>query len=145
MSSKKKRAPTRPPVSTKKQATASSSIVIPVIAGLMVVAIIVGAILSLEGRALPASAAAATGTLSVPVVTTQPRPTTTIPYPAVPRIGVKEAKAKMDKGQALLYDVRSVDSYNQSHPAGAISLPEDQVDARLSELPKDKELIFFCT
>lgn len=54
-----------------------------------------------------------------------------------------EAKALVDDGEVVLYDVRSVKSYEAKHIAGAVSLPETQVDARLSELPDDKTLIFY--
>lgn len=63
----------------------------------------------------------------------------------VQRITPADAKSLLDDGTAVLYDARSAKAYNSKHAAGAISLPEDEVIARFSELPADKVLIFYCT
>lgn len=63
----------------------------------------------------------------------------------VQRITLADAKVLLDNGKAVLYDARSVRAYNTKHAAGAISLPENEVAARFSELPADKALIFYCT
>ena len=63
----------------------------------------------------------------------------------VPRITAQELKAKLDAGQAVVFDARLQESYAQRHIAGAISLPEDEVAARLAELPTDKLAVFYCT
>ena len=63
----------------------------------------------------------------------------------VSRITVQELKAKLDAGQAVVIDARRQTSYTQRHIAGAISLPEDEVAARLAELPSDKLAVFYCT
>jgi hypothetical protein len=90
-------------------------------------------------------APAALGTLGVPILTAQPLLTAEIPYPKVPRISLEEAKGKLDSGQAVLIDVRSKESYDQAHAGGALSIPEEKMDARLSELPRDQLLILYCT
>jgi predicted component of type VI protein secretion system len=61
----------------------------------------------------------------------------------VQRITLADAKSLLDNGTAVLYDARSVRAYRSKHAAGAISLPEDEVAARASELPADKVLIFY--
>ena len=61
----------------------------------------------------------------------------------VQRIDPSDAKALLDEDEAVLYDVRSERFYDAKHAAGAISLPEAQIDARLSELPDYKTLIFY--
>jgi len=63
----------------------------------------------------------------------------------VPRITAQELKAKLDAGQAVVFDARLQESYTQRHIAGAVSLPEDEVAARLAELPTDKLVVFYCT
>ena len=61
----------------------------------------------------------------------------------VQRITPTEAKPLVDDGQAILYDVRSADSYRDQHATGAISFPENDAPARYSELANDKTLIFY--
>jgi rhodanese-related sulfurtransferase len=56
---------------------------------------------------------------------------------------LEEATEKVEQGEAVLIDVRSRASYEKSHAVGAISIPEPEVDARLAELPRDKELVLY--
>jgi len=63
----------------------------------------------------------------------------------MPRITVQELKAKLDAGQAVVFDVRQQSAYAYKHIAGAISLPQDEVATRLAELPADKLAVFYCT
>ena len=64
----------------------------------------------------------------------------------VQRIKPKEAKALLDSGEAVLYDTRSADAYRSQHAAGALSLPEEELGARIDELPDEETaIIFYCT
>jgi hypothetical protein len=64
----------------------------------------------------------------------------------VPRIRVKELKALLDAGEEVIVaDARSLSSYEESHIAGALSLPLIEVDDRYKELPKDAKIVFYCT
>jgi 3-mercaptopyruvate sulfurtransferase SseA len=67
------------------------------------------------------------------------------PVAEAPRISVADAKKAIDDGKAVLVDVRSAMNYQQEHAKGAISLPTPEVAARMSELPKDKQIITYCT
>jgi len=97
----------------------------------------------------PAIAPNATATR---VAQASPRPTSLSPTPAagqdeqadVPRIGVAEARAKAEAGEAVLVDVRGAATYEAQHIAGAISMPASQVSSRYIELPTDKLVIFYC-
>jgi len=129
----------------EKQASGISSYVIPVIVGVVMVALIVGAIVLNEKRSSSAAAAVRTEEISVPVKTVEPQPTEPIPNPEVPRITLKETQSLLEKGKAVLIDVRDSGAYDQSHAAGALSFPESDIDSRLSELPRDKQLILYCT
>jgi hypothetical protein len=62
---------------------------------------------------------------------------------SIPRIGVQEAKAQVEAGEALLVDVRSRASFDHQHIAGALSMPSNEVAARCGELPADKLSIFY--
>jgi rhodanese-related sulfurtransferase len=62
---------------------------------------------------------------------------------AVQRISPREARQRVRQGEALLvcaYD--SKEKFSQVHLEGALSL--DAFRARLSELPKNREIIFYC-
>ena len=122
----------------KKKRSSSASWIIPAIAGVVVVAIIIGAIVSIENRPTAAD-------ISVPVVTTQAQAPASIPFPAVPRVSVDDTQDLLTAGQAVVVDVRTSGSYQQSHIAGAISIPEAEMNARMNELPHDKDIILYCT
>lgn len=63
----------------------------------------------------------------------------------VQRISPREAKALLDRGEAVLYDTRSVDAYQAQRAEGAVSFPE-AASAHRDELPDDgTALIFYCT
>ena len=147
MSNKKRPNAHSAPRKGKQPTGGPGALALPILVGVLVVAFIVFAVVMIEKRqdAAAATTGALTNTLSVPVVTAAPLPTTTAPYPNIERISVKDTKALMDKGDALLLDVRAKASYDQSHAVGAVSFPEDTFDARVGELPKDKLLVLYCT
>lgn len=62
-----------------------------------------------------------------------------------PRISVADAKKAVDAGKAVLVDVRSAQNYKQEHAKGALSVPTSEIATRMSELPKDKQIITYCT
>ena len=80
-----------------------------------------------------------------PVSTALPLATQPIPYPQVPRISLESAQALLNSGQAALVDVRSRVSYDKAHAVGALSLPEDEMEAQIEGLPSDRALILYCT
>jgi hypothetical protein len=110
---------------------------IPAAAGLVVVAIVLGMILSIEKPPTRGTDRA--------VSTARALPTSSIPYPEVPRVSVDEAIAKLEAGSALLVDVRSKESYARAHASGAVSIPEAELGTRLRELPQDQEILLYCT
>jgi rhodanese-related sulfurtransferase len=58
-------------------------------------------------------------------------------------ISVAEAAAKRDAG-AFILDVRQPEEWNEAHVPGATLIPLDQLEARLNEVPKDKEVVVIC-
>ncbi|HXG91918.1 MAG TPA: rhodanese-like domain-containing protein [Blastocatellia bacterium] len=79
-------------------------------------------------------------------------PSTTQAAPAtdaeVERITVDELKAKItNKEPVVIIDSRSQGSYDSSDIKikGAIRIPMDEVQARMKELPRDKEIVVYCT
>lgn len=63
----------------------------------------------------------------------------------VPRITPEELRALLQKRGAILIDVRSEESYKNSHIKGARSIPVDQIEARVNELPRDKMIVTYCS
>ena len=63
----------------------------------------------------------------------------------VPAINVQELKERRDKKQPhFLLDVREPDEHAIAKIEGSTLIPLGQLGARLSELPKDRELIVHC-
>ena len=52
--------------------------------------------------------------------------------------------SKVRKGDAVLIDVRPDAEYRTAHLPGARSLPLPELEARLRELPRNKEIVAYC-
>ena len=138
---KRKRRSSSPSKKPKQRRKSSPSLLIPIVVGVVVVVIIVGALISIENR----SSAVGNTSGDKPVATAQPLGTQSQPFPGVARVSIQEANDMTQRGEALLVDVRSRASYDKAHAAGAVSFPEGEIDARRDELPRDTELILYCT
>jgi rhodanese-related sulfurtransferase len=64
--------------------------------------------------------------------------------PAVETIDRTELVARLDRGDAILIDVRPAEEYAAGHIDGARSIPLDELDQRLAELPADREIVAYC-
>jgi predicted sulfurtransferase len=62
-----------------------------------------------------------------------------------PRIEGSEVKKLVDKGEAVVVDVRDKEAWDMRHVEGALHIPLDQLAQRLKELPKDKLIAAYCT
>lgn len=80
---------------------------------------------------------------SVPTPT--PTPAMQTPEDGVRRITPIEAREALDKGKAIIIDVRGDASYDAGHVKGARSIPVDAIGSRVSELPRDKMIITYCS
>ena len=65
----------------------------------------------------------------------------------VPRVSVEEAYTAIQNGEAVVVDVRNLQSYLSSHVAGALSIPLVQIESDLGSVNLDKEqwIITYCT
>src|SRR5207248_1057287 len=53
--------------------------------------------------------------------------------------------ARLRAGEPLLLvDVRPADEYRAAHIAGSVSIPLDELEERLSELPRDHAIVAYC-
>ena len=62
----------------------------------------------------------------------------------VEAIGREELISRLSRGDAVLVDVRPAEEYVAGHIEGARSIPIDELEQRLAELPEDREVIAYC-
>jgi rhodanese-related sulfurtransferase len=63
---------------------------------------------------------------------------------AVDAIDRDELVARLRAGDVVLVDVRPSDEYDAGHIKGARSIPIDELEDRLAELPADREIVAYC-
>jgi ArsR family transcriptional regulator len=51
---------------------------------------------------------------------------------------------RVRKGEVILLDVRPEEEYRTAHISGAVSVPLKELNARLSKLPRGKEIVAYC-
>jgi 3-mercaptopyruvate sulfurtransferase SseA len=74
--------------------------------------------------------------------TVQAQPT---PTDGVRRVTVEELRAGLEKGTAIVIDVRSQEQYKAGHIKGALWILGDEIAGRIKELPKDKLVVAYCS
>jgi 3-mercaptopyruvate sulfurtransferase SseA len=67
------------------------------------------------------------------------------PSDGVKRITTVELRDAVAKGTVIIVDVRTASVYQQNHIKDSISIPLEQVEARLQELPRDKMIVTYCS
>jgi rhodanese-related sulfurtransferase len=62
----------------------------------------------------------------------------------VEAIGREELIARLGRGDVVLVDVRPEEEFAAGHIDGARSIPLDELEQRLVELPADREVVAYC-
>jgi rhodanese-related sulfurtransferase len=62
----------------------------------------------------------------------------------VESIGRDELRARLARGDVVLIDVRPEEEYAAGHIEGARSIPLDELERRLAELPPGHEIVAYC-
>ena len=62
----------------------------------------------------------------------------------VEAIGRDELVKRMARGDVVLVDVRPEEEYAAGHIEGARSVPIDELERRLADLPADQEIVAYC-
>src|SRR5436309_3195729 len=62
----------------------------------------------------------------------------------VEAIGREELVARLHRGEVVLVDVRPGEEFAAGHIDGARSIPLDELEQRLAELPADREVVAYC-
>jgi len=60
-----------------------------------------------------------------------------------PAISVEEAYSKYQSGVFVL-DVRTLEEWNEFHAPNTTLIPLDQLETRLNEVPRDREILVVC-
>jgi len=78
--------------------------------------------------------------------TAPPAPVTqlTPPPDSVRRMTVDELKAAVAKNEAVIYDVRTAETYQADHIKDAKLFVESEIDKEFSEVPKGKLIVTYC-
>jgi len=59
-------------------------------------------------------------------------------------ISTEELKRRLKDRSVVVLDVRPTDEYCAGHIPGARSLPVAELEARLKELPKNRQIVAYC-
>jgi rhodanese-related sulfurtransferase len=63
---------------------------------------------------------------------------------AVEEVGREELVARLERGDVVLVDVRPHREFVAGHIPGALSIPLDELEARLTELPAGLDVVAYC-
>jgi rhodanese-related sulfurtransferase/DNA-binding transcriptional ArsR family regulator len=55
-----------------------------------------------------------------------------------------ELQRRLAAGEVIVVDVRPTAEYRAGHVPGAMSIPVDEIEARLAELPVDADIVAYC-
>lgn len=136
--------------------------------GVLVAALVVWALTRTVETAEPATTVATTAgsidtvastaplSTTQPITATSPTASTTAAPPVAPpqphgdrssvkRIAAEDLRAKMNRNEVTVIDVRDASAYGASHIAGAINIPFASVESMLDLIPKDKPVVTYCT
>ncbi|WP_321821553.1 MULTISPECIES: metalloregulator ArsR/SmtB family transcription factor [unclassified Burkholderia] len=59
-------------------------------------------------------------------------------------ISRNELVDRLRRGEVMLLDVRPPEEYAAGHVAGAVNVPEKELEVHLSALPKNQEIVAYC-
>ena len=59
-------------------------------------------------------------------------------------VGEDDLVARVARGDCVVLDVRPAEEYAAGHLASAISMPLEELERRLAELPRDKPVVAYC-
>lgn len=61
-------------------------------------------------------------------------------------VPIREVDQYIENGyDMVLIDLRNAASYERAHISGAVNIPFEELESRISELPKDRPLVFYCS
>jgi len=66
-------------------------------------------------------------------------------HSTVQRIAVEDLRAKMNRNEVTVIDVRDARAHALKHIPGSINVPFASVESMLDQIPKDKPIVTYCT
>lgn len=141
---------------TPEPTSSKGAMLIMVAGGVLVAALVIWA---LTRTVEPAATPIADTPTGAPAATPMPS-TATSPAPApgqipppvpaenpagVPRMAAEDLRAKHNRGEVTLIDVRDARAFAQGHIPGSVNIPFSSVEAQLALIPKDKPIVTYCT
>lgn len=63
----------------------------------------------------------------------------------IPRTTVEELRALMTRGDVIVIDVRAPDIYEFGHIKGSRLMPVADMEGQRSSLPRDKQIVTYCS
>jgi hypothetical protein len=97
------------------------------------------------GNPSPITSAPITTSTNAPRVITEQNSGTEEEKAAVKRIAVEDLRAKHNRGEVTVIDVRGATDYANGHVPGALNIPLASIEAQLDRIPKGKPVITYCT
>jgi hypothetical protein len=101
---------------------------------------------------VPPADTVANNTAPLTPPTTTAAITTTSQVPAiagnkadVPRIAAEDLREKHKGNAVVVIDTRDAASYASGHIPGALHIPMASIEANLDRIPKDREIVTYCT
>jgi rhodanese-related sulfurtransferase/DNA-binding transcriptional ArsR family regulator len=59
-------------------------------------------------------------------------------------VGRTELLERAKRNEVVVVDVRPPEEFHAGHVPGALSIPMDELEARIVELPRDREIVAYC-
>jgi rhodanese-related sulfurtransferase/DNA-binding transcriptional ArsR family regulator len=59
-------------------------------------------------------------------------------------VGHTELLARAERNEVVIVDVRPAEEFEAGHIPGAVSIPLNELDAKVVQLPRDREIVAYC-
>ena len=113
--------------------------------GLIVVAALVLFVFARNSRRAPEASVAGTPPAPVSAAATPDPDHEHGGEAEVRRITALDLRSALDKGEAVVVDVRDVDSYAAGHIQGSMHIPLSFIESQVEYLPRGKMIVAYCT
>ena len=99
-----------------------------------------------QTQAQPAKDFSSTSPTTAPATNTlPPSPQAQNEHADVPRISIEDLRAKLNRGEVTVVDVRDNAAYQRGHIPGAMNIPMASTQSMIDLIPKGKPVVTYCT